>query len=311
MQDVHHIQPLIGFGLGRLHHVLSRRQRERIVKGAVDAGLTHLDLAPAYGDGLCEAETGRILKGRRTQVSLATKFGIPAGALGGRNITFYFASKFLRRTFSPSYGGEYGLRDFSAETAIRSVEQSLRRLRTDYLDCLFFHEPRGLADLPAVLETVDAMERLKRDGKVLRFGVSASTDYFLTCGAGSMVGDMVQFEVADTSPSLVDRIAKGKRTSAFGLLRFLIGHGEVPPPGGRLDYGRVIEWFFGRYPATMPILASNRPDEIARLGRAVHDLPAGLAAGCGGLQQTPTIPFRARRLQQQRNGPDAPLAQLR
>jgi aryl-alcohol dehydrogenase-like predicted oxidoreductase len=61
MQNVQKVQPSIGFGLGRLHHVLSGAERERIVLGAIDAGIEHFDVAAAYGDGLCEAEAGRLL----------------------------------------------------------------------------------------------------------------------------------------------------------------------------------------------------------------------------------------------------------
>ena len=118
MQHVRHGLPCIGFGLGRLHHVFSGKERERIVLGAIDAGFAHFDLAAAYGDGLCEAEVGRLLKGRRTEVSLATKFGIPCGSLGGRSILLYYAGKAFRKAFSTSYGNEYSLRNFSANTGI-------------------------------------------------------------------------------------------------------------------------------------------------------------------------------------------------
>jgi hypothetical protein len=267
MQYVRQDMPPAGFGLGRLHHVLSGKERERIVLGAMDAGIAHFDLAAAYGDGLCEAEAGRLLSGRRAQVSFATKFGIPCRSMGGRNVPLYFAGKAFRKAFSRSYGSEYSLRDFSAEAAIRGVEQSLKRLRTDYLDYLFFHEPRGGADLPSVLETAEAMECLKRQGKVLQFGVSATTNYFLACGHAAMIGDVVQFELAETSPSLLAQVPSGARTSAFGLMRFL----GRENPGNRFDYGTVLQWFSRHYPQTMPIFATNRPSEIAKLGQALAE----------------------------------------
>lgn len=269
-------RPPVGFGLGRLHHVLSAAQRERIVLGACDAGFTHFDLAAAYGDGLCEAEAGRILRRRRSEVSLATKFGIPTSSLGARNIPLYFAGKVLRKAFSRSYGSEYGRRDFSPAAAVRGLEQSLKRLSTDYLDCFFFHEPRDACEFGQVLETAETMERLKREGKILHYGISTCTETFLACGRDGFVGDIVQFELAAQSPALVAAVPEGCRTSAFGLVRFRRTSDGSP----RLDYGELLRWFFERYAGTMPILASNRPDEIARLGRALEDLSWPLAARC-------------------------------
>jgi hypothetical protein len=269
--------PCVGFGLGKLHHVFSAAQRERIVLGAFDAGLTHFDLAAAYGDGLCEAEAGRILRGRRSTVSLATKFGIPCRSLGGRSTLFYFAGKALRKGFSRSYGSEYALRNFSPAAAVHALEQSLKRLRTDYVDYFFFHEPRDSQDFGVVLQAVEAMERLKQKGKILHYGISASTEQFLVFGREDAIGDTVQFELASQSPSLVAMLPTNCRTSAFGLMRFLTSHDRAR----RLDYGEVLRWFFDHYPATMPILATNRPDEIARLGRALTDLSTEFAATPG------------------------------
>jgi hypothetical protein len=257
----------IGFGLGRLHHVPSRKMREKIVLGALDAGMTHFDMAAAYGDGLVEAEAGRILHGKRSRITLATKFGIPTGTLGARNIPLYFVSKALRKAFHSRYGQEYGLRDFSPDAAVRGLEESLKRLRTDHVDWLFFHEPRHARDFDAVLKARDAMERLKDQGKIRAYGVSACPEFFLDYGAEGIVGERVQFELNEHSSRLLSA-ARTARASAYGLIRHL-RKAKTP---GRLDYGEVLAWFFDRYPTTMPILASNRPDEIARLGRALAGL---------------------------------------
>lgn len=261
-------RPAVGFGLGKLHHVVSRAERERVVLGAYDAGLRHFDLAAAYGDGLCEAEVGRILGQRRATVSLATKFGIPCRSLGGRNVPLYFAGKALRKAFSRSYGSEYALRDFSAKAVIRGLEQSLKFLRTDYVDCLFLHEPRDPRDFDAARGAVETLERLKDSGKILRYGISARTEQFLELGPGGIFGDVVQFELSQQSPALVATTPPERRTAAFGLVRFLASAGS----SGRLDYAQILRWFFQDYPRTMPIFASNRPDEIARLGKALATL---------------------------------------
>lgn len=258
-----------GFGLGKIHHVFSGTQRERIVLAAYDAGCRHFDLAAAYGDGLCEAEAGRILKSRRHSICLATKFGIPTSDLGGRNIPLYFLRKVSRKMFSRSYGRELGLRDFSPDTAIRSVERSLRRLRTDYIDYVFFHEPRHAHDLYAALGAVETMERLKRDGKIRSFGFSARTGILLDAARGGIrAGEAVQFELSDASGKLLDEVPSSQAIFSFGIIRHL----NAAPSGTRLEYGPVLSWFRRNYPGVTPIFASNRPHEIERLGRAVSQL---------------------------------------
>lgn len=258
-----------GFGLGRIHHVLSSAERERIVLTAYDVGCRHFDLAAAYGDGLCEAEAGRILGTRRSTLRLATKFGIPASNLGGRNIPLYFLGKAARKVFSSSYGSEYGLRDFSPEAAIISVEQSLKRLRTDYIDYLFFHEPRHARDIDAVEKAVETMERLKRDGKIGHYGISSQTSVLLESARhGIHSGDAVQFELSEDSGKLLDGLPNGDFLSSFGIIRHL----KTASSATRLDYGQVLTWFRRNYPGVMPILASNRPREIEKLGKAASTL---------------------------------------
>jgi hypothetical protein len=202
-------------------------------------------------------------------VSLATKFGIPCRSLGGRNVPLYFAGKVLRKAFSPSYGREYALRDFSPEATVRGLEQSLRFLRTDYVDCLFLHEPRDARDFDAARGAVEMLERLKESGKILRYGISARTEQFLDLGPDGIFGDVIQFEMSSQSPALIAMVRPECRTAAFGLIRFLASGGN----GQRLDYAQMLRWFFQHYPRTMPIFASNRPDEIARLGAALAALP--------------------------------------
>lgn len=249
--------------------MFSAAERERIVLTAYDAGCRHFDTAPAYGDGLCEAEAGRILTGRRHSVRLATKFGIPASDLGGRSIPLYFLGKISRKIFSSSYGREYGLRDFSPKAAIHSVDQSLKRLRTDYIDYLFFHEPRHADDLQAALEALEVLERLKREGKIRRFGLSARTSILLEAiRGGGPAMEAVQFELSDESRELLNRLHSPLVVSCFGIIRHL----TAGAPGTRLDFGSVITWFRTNYPGVMPLFASNRPSEIERLGKVLSQL---------------------------------------
>ncbi len=101
----------------------------------LDLGLTHIDTAEMYGAGASERIIGEAIRGRRDEVFLVSKV-LPTNA--------------------------------SARGTLRACEQSLRNLGTDRLDCYLLHW-RGSYPLT---ETVVAFEALKRDGKILSWGVS-------------------------------------------------------------------------------------------------------------------------------------------
>lgn len=65
----------LAFGTSRLHYV-GQADRQRLLALAVDCGICHFDTAPVYGDGLAERELGRFLKGRRSGLLIATKYGV-------------------------------------------------------------------------------------------------------------------------------------------------------------------------------------------------------------------------------------------
>lgn len=119
------------------------------IRAAVECGVNIIDTAPAYNAGEAERYVGRVLEelGARHQVVLTTKCG----------------TEFL--------DGSY-VRDCSAEAVIRECENSLRNLRTDYIDLYLIHWPDGKTPFP---ETMDALSRLKRQGKILHVGVSNFT----------------------------------------------------------------------------------------------------------------------------------------
>jgi len=115
-----------------------------MVELCLDAGVNFFDTANVYNDGLSEEITGRCLKGRRDKVVLASKV---RGAMGDP-VRYEGLSKQAIRT---------------------SVEESLRRLQTDYLDLLYLHMPDYRVPVEETLETMDA---LRREGKIRYGGAS-------------------------------------------------------------------------------------------------------------------------------------------
>jgi len=117
----------------------------RTLHAALDAGVTFLDTANAYGNGHNESLLGRVLAARRDQFVLATKFGIVRHADGTRGI------------------------DGHPDRVATRCEESLARLATDHVDLYYLH--RRDPDVP-IEETVGAMARLVEAGKVRYLGLS-------------------------------------------------------------------------------------------------------------------------------------------
>jgi L-galactose dehydrogenase len=139
---------VIGFGaapLGNEFGAIDETEAERAVAFAIDNGINFFDTSPYYGRTLSETRLGRALAGRREDVVLASKCGR------------YDADKF----------------DFSAARVSSSVEESLKRLRTDRLDILTAHDIEFADREQIVHETIPAMRKLQAEGKVRYVGISA------------------------------------------------------------------------------------------------------------------------------------------
>jgi aryl-alcohol dehydrogenase-like predicted oxidoreductase len=117
---------------------------ERAVHCAVDLGINYFDTAPYYGRTLSETRLGSALKGRRDKVLLATKCGR------------YDVAQF----------------DFSAARIRRSMDESLQRLRTDYIDVFLAHDIEFVEADQIVEEAIPTMRELQREGKARFIGVT-------------------------------------------------------------------------------------------------------------------------------------------
>lgn len=145
---------VIGLGGVTFGHGLDADGTNRIIRAARDMGINFVDTAPLYGEPFGDSEDfiGRAMDGVRDDFVIGTKVGFPAE----------FADNEGR--FLP------GLDGLLAPDAItRSVEDSLRRLRTDRLDILYLHWPDSSTPLT---QTWEALQRLHSSGKVRSFGFS-------------------------------------------------------------------------------------------------------------------------------------------
>ena len=137
----------LGFGGSGLMGGASDRESLRLLETAFEAGIRHFDVAPAYGHGQAERCLGIFLRGKREQVTVATKYGIlpPAGSGAlevARRVVRPAVARLpaLRKRVARAAAGLRSRAHFSAEEARRSLDRSLRELGTDRIDAWLLHE---------------------------------------------------------------------------------------------------------------------------------------------------------------------------
>ena len=156
-----HSTTSLGFGCAYIAGGFETSNNVRLVLAAYDAGIRHFDVAPLYGLGTAENVLGRSLRGKRQSVTIATKVGIGRPASSRIRSLIRVSTGPIRhaiRRFRTPEVTETSpelapATDFSALSVSASLEESLRRLQTDYVDLLLLHEVR-LSDLTHELLTL-------------------------------------------------------------------------------------------------------------------------------------------------------------
>lgn len=124
---------------------LGREKAIAIIKGCQDLGINLIDTAEIYGDGEGERRIGAAIQGNRDRWIVSSKFGLRRGTKGERII------------------------DSHPNTIRNSLEGSLRRLNTDYLDIYLYHVP---PQPESMVESKEVLETLKQEGKIRFYGIS-------------------------------------------------------------------------------------------------------------------------------------------
>jgi D-threo-aldose 1-dehydrogenase len=205
----------LGFGCGDLFGGAALSTSARLVDTALDAGIRYFDVARLYGNGSAETVLGSVLPRVRDRVIISSKAGIlPWSMLLGTRIATKLAKAARRvgplgRALVPpppsaaARHGAFGLADLA-----RSVDCSLKALRTDYLDILLLHEC-GLADVQRA-DVLGFVERLRAAGKIRSFGIA--TDLVTTVEIlkeKPAIAPIVQF-AGDALNRNVTRICAGR-----------------------------------------------------------------------------------------------------
>jgi len=136
--------PVLGLGANNFGWWADERASAEVIHHALEIGINYIDTADMYDNGRSEEYIGRTLRGRRTEVLIASKFAMPMGQ--GIN----------------DRGG-------SRWYVMRALEASLRRLQTDYVDLYQMHTPDPATPIEETLRTLDD---LVKAGKVRYIGCS-------------------------------------------------------------------------------------------------------------------------------------------
>lgn len=224
----------------------------------IDCGVNFIDTAPTYGRGASETLVGKALKnGKREEVTLLTKCGI-------------------RWEEGPKNFKKGAIRDSSHDSIIHQVDDSLKRLQTDYIDIYLIHWPDVNTSFE---ETADTLKELKKAGKIRFSGVSNFENEDLEKLFELGVLDVIQFPYSMVNRSKEDVLKKfhekGVATMGYGSLGAGILTGairELPnfaPDDARLGfYDFFVEPKFSRVMKLLAVLdkiAESRNVPVAQV----------------------------------------------
>lgn len=213
----------LSFGTASLHHLITSRERQALLKSALDCGISHFDTSPYYGFGLAERELGTLLGLSGHDITVATKVGIYSPNAARYSIPVWLikaAGKIV-----PSISRREV--DWSVARADSSLNESLKRLRRDYVDILFLHEPR--TDTFKCDEFLNWQARIHKAGKVRHFGFAGPMELFaeLLVSAGPWANVLqVKDSLENTEADLV--IRGGRRVQlTYGYFSSALQNGQI------------------------------------------------------------------------------------
>ena len=179
-----------------------------------------------YGNGLCEYELGVFLKNqsmKRAEFEINTKFGIPYVSYGPLFRWIFYAARgtdIIVRKFMKK--NEW--REYNQIALENSVNESLKRLSTDYIDTLFLHEPIEELKQDSTERLMNKLADIQRKGKIRRYGVSGYRPVVISM-INSVQGSVLQMPIHNSSLFSID----GSRLNDFyvyGVRRFLKNNGK-------------------------------------------------------------------------------------
>src|SRR5579871_866265 len=224
-------------GLGCMSLVTGSSENEKIIHRAIESGINFFDTADLYDKGLNEEMLGKILQPKRKEIIIATKVG--------------------NQWRSDGSAWDWNPRK---EYILKAVEESLKRLQTDYIDLYQLHG--GTIEDP-IEETIDAFETLQKQGKIRYYGISSIRPNVIReyIRLSNIVSVMMQY-------SLLDRRSEEECLT-------LLKENNI----GVLTRGSVAKGLLVKKPAT-PYL-NYKEDEIKKAADAIKSLSSEKRTNAG------------------------------
>ncbi len=172
----------IGFGCVSLTMQTFERDALKILETAYESGIRHFDTAPLYGQGYSEKILGEFLKTKRHEVTVTTKFGLNPN--GQKTIPVWLAlplnsvkkgiskKQVITAGTAEQVEAKILFREITLDEVKKTFNNSLRNLKTDYIDYYLLHEA-----LPSFLteESMDYIRLLKEKGLIKKIGIATSS----------------------------------------------------------------------------------------------------------------------------------------
>jgi len=211
-------------------------QSAKAIQAAIDAGVNLIDTAPAYGWGHSEEVVGKAIKGQRDKVVLSTKCGLWWKDDRGSSF-FEMDGKHVKRCLLPV-------------TILEELEDSLRRLGTDYIDLYHTHWQSLEPDKYPIDDTMQCLMKLKEEGKIRAVAASNVDLEHIKQYQAAGILDAIQPKYSMLDREIENDIlpychANGISALAYspleqGLLTGKIGMNQTFPEGA---YRNNIPWF--------------------------------------------------------------------
>jgi aryl-alcohol dehydrogenase-like predicted oxidoreductase len=171
-----------------------------LLESAGKLGVNLIDTAPAYGDS--ERRLGGFIEAHRDEIVLCTKCG-------------------------EQYVNGQSIYDFSATAIVASVEESLRRLRTHYIDVMLLHSDGRDVEILTQTEVLAALARLKTSGKIRAAGISAKTASGILEASRTLDVIMAPFSEQETGLADALAIAHDRGLGVLAIKGLFSGHLEA------------------------------------------------------------------------------------
>jgi aryl-alcohol dehydrogenase-like predicted oxidoreductase len=202
----------LGFGCASILGAVDANKSKRAIECAIDNGINYFDIARSYGYGEAESFLGQIIKNKRNDLVIASKFGIESSLVAN---SLNFIKPLYRFLKSNNNNNKFERTTPDIDTLVNNkiknnlnslllkrikfnpnnfklnFEKSLLNLRTNYLDIYFLHEP--IKSIENVEEIIEIANLLKKEGKLRALGLAMFSDQFDLHKSYLDIFDILQF----------------------------------------------------------------------------------------------------------------------